>query len=296
MIKSFRNIKIFHRGYKRLNLLLITVLCTTYVFGNSPGLTNNQENIEMEIEFYAIPSPDEILEYIHRNEIEYTPSLMADLAKRDQYVTYKERLVMYGVYMANMAYAASFDQTNTALRYFNIIEETGRNMNIFPPEIDQLGERLMQNINNMDSVNYIYDELYLLTISNLHETDRFGEYALITAGGFIESIYLALNSRGSKIKENEFMMRIWDQKMILKQLNQMFERYLSPSVKNQITLEFAELNEAYHQFADADNPATSEREESGRIVIGTVNANRSISNPIDQIHKEVNKLRSKWVQ
>ncbi|ASB50128.1 hypothetical protein [Alkalitalea saponilacus] len=296
MIKFIRNIKILHKGYTRFNLFLIIVLFTTYAFSNPPVTTKNQENLELEVEFYAIPSPDEILEYIHRNEIEYTPSLMADLAKRDQYVTYKERLVMYGVYMANMAYAASFDQTNTALSYFNVIEETGRNMNIFPPEIEQLGERLMQNINNMDSVNYIYDELYLLTISNLHETDRFGEYALITAGGFIESIYLALNSRGSKIKENEFMMRVWDQKMILNQLNQMFERYLSPSVKNQITLEFVELNEAYNQFAGADNPATSEREENGRIVIGTSNADRTISNPIDRIHKEVNKLRLKWVQ
>jgi hypothetical protein len=252
---------------------------------------------EMVVEYYAIPSPDEILSYIHNNEIGYTPALLTDISKSGLYQTSTERLVSFGVYMADMAYAASFEQSGTALRYFELTETIGKNMNLFPPEIQDIGERLMNNMNRMDSINDIYDELYLLVIANLHDTDRFGEYALISAGGFIESMYLALNSKGSKIKENDFGLRVWDQKMILDQLNNMFKKYLNESQKKQVMADFEGLNKVFSEFSTTNTSRpTTEKRSDGAVLIGSTSSEKPGSNSIENIHKEVNKLRLKWIK
>ena len=251
---------------------------------------------EMVVEYYAVPSPEEILSYIHNNKITYTPKLMNSPANSDKYQTSKERLVAFGMYLADMAYAGSFEQSGTALRYFEVTERSGKSMNLFPAEIEGLVERMLNNMNRIDSINNIYDELYLMVIANLHDTDRFGEYALISAGGFIEALYLALNSSDSDLKEDEFRMRVWDQKMILDQLKSMFNKYLNETQKAQVMKDFEGVFTAYEEFANSPQATTSNKRDDGAMVLGAAPAKGKAINPIENIHQEINLLRAKWVR
>lgn len=251
---------------------------------------------EMVVEYYAVPSPEEILSYIHNNKITYTPKLMNSPANSDKYQTSKERLVAFGMYLADMAYAGSFEQSGTALRYFEVTERSGKSMNLFPAEIEGLVERMLNNMNRIDSINNIYDELYLMVIANLHDTDRFGEYALISAGGFIEALYLALNSSDSDLKEDEFRMRVWDQKMILDQLKSMFNKYLNETQKTQVMKDFEGVFTAFEEFANSPQATTSNKRDDGAMVLGAAPAKEKAINPIENIHQEINLLRAKWVR
>lgn len=251
---------------------------------------------EMVVEYYAVPSPEEILSYIHNNKITYTPKLMNSPTNSDKYQTSKERLVAFGMYLADMAYAGSFEQSGTALRYFEVTERSGKSMNLFPAEIESLVERMLNNMNRIDSINNIYDELYLMVIANLHDTDRFGEYALISAGGFIEALYLALNSSDSDLKEDEFRMRVWDQKMILDQLKSMFNKYLNETQKTQVMKDFEGVFTAFEEFANSPQATTSNKRDDGAMVLGAAPAKEKAVNPIENIHQEINLLRAKWVR
>lgn len=251
---------------------------------------------EMVVEYYAVPSPEEILSYIHNNKITYTPKLMNSPANSDKYQTSKERLVAFGMYLADMAYAGSFEQSGTALRYFEVTERSGKSMNLFPAEIEDLVERMLNNMNRIDSINNIYDELYLMVIANLHDTDRFGEYALISAGGFIEALYLALNSSDSRLKEDGFRMRVWDQKMILDQLKSMFNKYLNETQKTQVMKDFEGVFTAFEEFAKSPQATTSNKRNDGAMVLGAAPAKEKAVNPIENIHQEINLLRAKWVR
>lgn len=251
---------------------------------------------EMVVEYYAVPSPEEILSYIHNNKITYTPKLMNSPANSDKYQTSKERLVAFGIYLADMAYAGSFEQSGTALRYFEVTERSGKSMNLFPAEIKGLVERMLNNMNRIDSINNIYDELYLMVIANLHDTDRFGEYALISAGGFIEALYLALNSSDSRLKEDGFRMRVWDQKMILDQLKSMFNKYLNETQKTQVMKDFEGVFTAFEEFAKSPQATTSNKRDDGAMVLGAAPAKEKAVNPIENIHQEINQLRAKWVR
>ncbi len=260
------------------------------------GVTSPPEE-EMLVEFYSIPSPDEILSYIHNNEIQYTPNIISDEKKKSDYRTSTEKLLALGFYMADMAYTITYNQSATSLSYFEVVEDLGKNLNIFPSEVEALGQRIIKNMNRMDSLNILYDEVYLTIIGNLHETGRFGEYAIISAGGFIESLHLALNSNGTKIMEDEFIKRVWDQKMIMDQLHKMFERYLSPTVKSSIIKDITPLTEAFNEFIQHNTVTSSSTREDGAVLIGIVPVPETQSlPPITKIHEEVNKLRSKWVK
>lgn len=272
----------------------LLMMMASWVTTTAQDIAVSQE--EMVVEYYAVPSPEEILSYIHNNEITYTPKLMNSPTNSDKYQTSKERLVAFGMYLADMAYAGSFEQSGTALRYFEVTERSGKSMNLFPAEIEGLVERMLNNMNRIDSINNIYDELYLMVIANLHDTDRFGEYALISAGGFTEALYLALNSSDSDLKEDEFRMRVWDQKMILDQLKSMFSKYLNETQKAQVMKDFEGVFAAFEEFANSPQATTSNKRDDGAMVLGAAPAKEKAINPIENIHQEINLLRAKWVR
>lgn len=272
----------------------LLMMMGSWVTTTAQDIAVSQE--EMVVEYYAVPSPEEILSYIHNNKITYTPKLMNSPANSDKYQTSKERLVAFGMYLADMAYAGSFEQSGTALRYFEVTERSGKSMNLFPAEIEGLVERMLNNMNRIDSINNIYDELYLMVIANLHDTDRFGEYALISAGGFIEALYLALNSSDSDLKEDGFRMRVWDQKMILDQLKSMFNKYLNETQKTQVMKDFEGVFSAFEEFANSPQATTSNKRDDGAMVLGAAPAKEKAVNPIENIHQEINLLRAKWVR
>jgi hypothetical protein len=288
---------ILHMQKPKNSWIRIPLLLLLLVLWINPASASNPQNEDMDVEYYSIPSPEEILSYIHKNEINYTPSLLTDVKKKNNFVTSRDKLLAYGFYMANLAYTISFEQTGMSLRYFEVTEEMGRQLNIFPPEVEKYGERLMKNIGRKDSLEALYDDLYLLVIANLHDNERFGDYALISAGGFVESLYLALNSDGSRIKEDDFRMRVWDQKMIMDQILKMFERYLSPQLKTSVLSDMNGLISAFNEYVDTSTPAVSgNRRNDGVVVLGSPAKNETAVKSIEKIHAEVNLLRKRWVK
>lgn len=251
---------------------------------------------EIVVEFYSIPSPDEILSYIRNNEIQYTQEILTDETQISKYRTSTEKLIALGLNLADMAYSISYNQTSTSLNYFEVVEDLGKNLNIFPPEVEEIGQRIIKNMNRLDSLNMLYDEVYLTIIGNLHETRRFGEYAIISAGGFVESLYLALNSKGTKIMEDEFNQKVWEQKMIMDQLHKMFDRYLSSSVKTKMLKDIAPLTEAFNKFVQHNAVTSAATQVDGSILIGMPPTNETETPPITEIIEEVNKLRNEWVK
>ncbi|MGQ1948263.1 hypothetical protein ACT3CD_14300 [Geofilum sp. OHC36d9] len=276
-------------------LLAAALILFTPSFGAEREETPQDD--DMLVEYYSIPAPDEILSYIHNNQIQFTPSTLTDLSKKNNYRTNSDKLLSFGFYLADMAYAITFDQSGTALDYFSTVEEMGKNLNIFPPEVEALGQRIMKNMNRMDSLNNLYDEVYLTIIGNLHETGRFGEYAMISAGGFIESLHLALNSNGTRITEDEFKLRIWEQKMIMDQLNKMLDKYLTGSTRTKMKADVSELTTAFDQYIQKNATTSSATRNDGAVLIGMPSPPQETAvQPILKIHQEVDALRARWIK
>ncbi len=280
----------------KLCILIFLILISFNVKANEFNFNNFQDDA-LFVEFYSIPSPDEVLSYIHNNEIKYTPKILAPNNNIQKFRTTTDKLLALGVFLADMAYAISFENTTTALNYYETVEALGKNLNIITTEIEDLGARIIKNLGVADSISDLYDEIYLSLMGNLHDTGRFGEYAIISASGFVESLHLAINSDKDQQNVEEFNKRVWEQKMILDQLEAMFERYLSANMKKNIQDDIAELSNSLNEYISHKTTTSSSTIITGAVLIGVEKPKEYDEfPPIDEIVKNIDTLRKKWIK
>lgn len=281
----------------------IYIIATTILFflgGQAKALdhgrTVNMNPDTMVVEFYPIPSPDEILSYIDQNNLNYRPVLLNKRENINLYNTSFEKRIGFGIYMADLAYALSFEQTGTALGYFELVEKLGSEMNIFPSDINTIGERFIDNINQHDSLRNLYTESYIMMIDHLEQTENMSSYVLISASSFIESIYMALNSMAENSEDDAFRLRVWSQKYILNYIFKNAEEHMDSAQKDRLFKDMAGVKRLFDSYVERPKPVSKQVKDNGTIVLGQKN-NEDTPNPapIQELKKEINKLRAKWI-
>jgi hypothetical protein len=255
----------------------------------------------MVVEFYPIPSPDEILEYIDRNSLHYRESLLNNLQNVELYNTSFEKKIGFGIYLSDLAYALSFDQTGSVINYFGTIEDMGRELNLFPSEVSEISERFINNVNQHDSLKNLYTDSYILMIDHLDQTSNVGSYAIISAGSFVESIYIALNSVKTDADDDAYRLRIWNQKLVFQQLVKIAERNLEKSQKERLLSDMAGLKRVFDSYVERPKPPKSQVKGNGTVVLGQQPSNQpdtSTEMPasVGELRKEIDLLRRKWVK
>lgn len=273
---------------------LLLILCGNVA---ATGIKGNHVKADtMVVEYYPIPAPDEILSFIDDNNLNYRPVLLNKKEKVNQYNTSIEKRLGFGIYMADLAYALSFEQTGTALSYFELVEKMGREMNLFPREIETIGQRFVDNINQPDSLRSHYTESYIIMIDNLQQTDNMGSYVIITAASLIESIYLALNSLAANTEDDAFRLKIWQQKYILNHLYTTADKYLDKNQKELLFKDLAGVKRVYDTYKERPRPISIQEKDNGTIVLGQKSTDKTEKPaPIQELKKEIDLLRAKWV-
>lgn len=287
-------------GWRTILLILIGFLSSgNLIFGeitaDKPVNSSNADSLV--VEFYPVPSPDEILEYIDRNSLYYRATLLNDTRNVEVYNTSYDKKVGFGIYLSDLAFALSFEQTGTVINYFGIIEEMGRDLNLFPAVIGEVSERFIKNINRPDSLKSLYTESYILMIDHLDETSNVGSYAIISAGSFIESIYLALNSVKSESEDDAYRLRIWNQKLVFEQLIKIADRHLDRSQKERLFKDIAGVKRVFDSYTERPKAKKSMVNRNGTVVLGQIEqpeGNRPAS--VQELKNEIELLRRKWVK
>lgn len=251
----------------------------------------------MVVEFYPIPSPDEILSYINRNNLNYRPILLNKKENATNYNTSFEKRIGFGIYMADLAYTLSFEQTGTAMNYFEVVEKMGREMNLFPNEIETIAQRFINNINQYDSLKNIYTESYILMIDNLEQTSNMGSYVIISAGSLIESIYFALNSLDRDTEDDAYRLRIWNQKLVFEHLLKTAERHLNKNQRDQLFEDLAGVKKILDSYKERPKKVSKHVKNNGTIVLGQKDSTEEEKPaPITELKKEIDLLREKWIK
>lgn len=281
-----------------LTILMLTIRTIYSAANGMPVGFNNQQNRDsMAVEFYPIPSADEILEYIDRNSLSYKSGLLINRRNVELYNSSYEKRIGFGLYMANLAYALGFDQTGTALSYFEVIEKMGGDLDLFPREIESISQRFINNIGRHDSLKALYTESYILMIDHLGETSNMGSYAIISAGSFVESIYFALNSVQSQHENDAFRLRIWNQKLVLEQLWKVADRHLDRVQKEQLFSDLAGVKRIFDSYTERPRPVKRETKPDGTIVLGQKSELETLKPAsVQELKIEIDLLRKKWVK
>ncbi len=175
------------------------------------------EITEDNLTFYLIPSPKDMFAFTKNTNLKFSEAVLNPQENADKYLDTKTQETGFGIYSADLAYAASFNQTNKAGEYIKIV----RNLS------DEIGvtifdESLIKRIDyipeNEDSLMRITNDTYHDIVKFLERNEREASLALISAGGWIESLYIVINLVGDYKKDNKVIQLIADQKNIFENL------------------------------------------------------------------------------
>ena len=166
-----------------------TTTQTTGTTTDTPAQTTQEE----QTTFYLLPSPEDIFAF-SADKLKYSAALLNPTSKAETYVDTKMRELNFGVYVADMAYAAAFGEYTDATKYLKTIKETSTQIGLESIFTNALTSRIDKVISNKDSLKAIANDTYYDIKKELEKNNRNSTIAQISAGGWVECMYIITNS------------------------------------------------------------------------------------------------------
>jgi len=199
---------------------------------------------------YSLPSPIETAMLIRRSQVSFKENLLNKRENASRYTTTLQKALNLGVYGADLSYASMFDQTQIAVQYMSVSMKLADELGILGAIDDAIIKRIENNIQNRDSLMDIITETFMNSDSYLKENKRPETAALILAGGWLEGLYLAIQSISTNNKpDNEYLIdRVIDQKISLNSLINLLETYHNIEMVNKVLMDMKKIEQVYDRF------------------------------------------------
>ncbi len=213
---------------KLFSLIAIALLLA---FGcNENGNKNDQQNdiqVDNQVEklVYPLPTPFEVTQMLQASGTAYNIGLVNDLNKADQYTTEKAQALNLGVYGADLAYAATYNQAQGTRDILAVTKKLSDNLGLTDVMDKNIVERIEQNIENGDSLYKIINNSYYDTFDKLNNQSKGSVAMLVITGAWIESMYLATQLAITSQDKTVLMNKIAEQKFNLNALIPLLQQY-----------------------------------------------------------------------
>ncbi|HAW52186.1 MAG TPA: hypothetical protein DCX54_07655 [Flavobacteriales bacterium] len=244
---------------------------------DASGLVNEGEKVV----YYGTPSLVEVASIMESSGAEFTPELLNDPEASINYSTNNSKALNLGVYGADLAYAAMFKHTQESINYLKTVKGMAEDLGMSGAFETELLATIETNINNRDSLLDLVTDFYWSADAYLQDNDRSNVAALIIAGGWMESMYLACNMSSISPNNGEIKTKIAEQKLILKNLV-LFMEDAAKGDQGVIDMneKLKELQKIYEGIEITQETGVVETQESGgETVIAnetTVNVNNTV--------------------
>jgi hypothetical protein len=211
---------------------------------------------------FSIPSPIQTAILIRDSDAPYQSEVLNSPANAQNYATNTARAINLGVYGTEMAYASLFDDGQSALKYYKVVDDMANELGIKGAIDAGLVARLGSNIGNADSLLILSGNFYKAADTYLKENDRLEIAALVLLGGWVESSYLTALSANAG--DAGARTRLAEQKNAVKTLATVLETVAGKEfTKGEIMQSIRELNGLFGEItttyafvAPVTNPET----------------------------------------
>ncbi len=205
--------------------VLLASACSQNSSKNSTAVNSIDQNMDetfMVIEndgiTYKIPSPMEVFIFLNVNEAPFILEILHDPAKHQNYDSKKSKAINFGIYAADLAYTSVFGDIQQTLIYFNAAKILASELGLHEGYGQQMALRIDKNLNNLDSLLDITAESYNAANLFLEEQGLTDIMGIIIAGGWIESLFIAIKSVPDANIDDPLVERIVDQQLLLDNL------------------------------------------------------------------------------
>lgn len=217
--------------------------------------------------FYLLPSPEDIFAF-QAEKLKYSSSLLNSTDKTSEYIDSKSQEVNFGIYCADMAYCAVNGQYQDASKYLNTLKDLSSKLGLESVFNQALANRVDQYLSNKDSLKVIANDTYLDVKKALENQGKNSTIAQISAGGWIECMYIITNSIENFSTTDINIQQIADEKNVFEALMAYLEQYKNKPGVEETMSQLKPLEEAYGKLSVVVTEQANTTTESGAMVIG----------------------------
>lgn len=210
-----------------INTLSLLAVAVIFMLGScKSGNTGNQDSInadtvsksevsrEVKNVVYPLPTPFEVTNMLNQIGAKYNPAILNPANKAEKYFTESSKAVNLGVYGADLAYAATYDQKQDIKLYSGALKTLVDDLGINIDYSRFLSDENKEKFNNKDTlVNYITNTFFD-TYQNLNTIQKGNpDLALMMVSGtWVELMYIATHISQDTYHYSGIVKLITDQK------------------------------------------------------------------------------------
>lgn len=281
------------------------VAASALMFQSCAGDGNNQNNQQQQDQqqtqtnqtkdnnnFYLIPSPEDLFAFTKDKSLQFVPGLINPVENIDKYIDVKSKELNFGTYTADMAYCAAFEKSLESYKEFTVVHQLSDEIgigNVFTPALEN---RLKSLTDNRDSLKQMASDIYLNIQTFLDSKNRSKTMTLISTGGWLEFLYIVVNSVDKFEADNPTIQRIADQKIIFDNLMLCLEQQQAdPSIKSTIA-DLTPIKEAFDELTVEKNQSSASTSNSGAIKVGGGMKIKMTENNFKKIKETITSVRN----
>lgn len=285
-------------------LIATPLLLITSCGGDEPIEEPIEEVVEEVVEerneeYYQIPSPDEMFGFIKESGLKYNGELLNSIQSVDSYTDPTKKAMNFGIYSADLAYTAAYEEFNETTKYFGTVQKMAEPIGISSAFDKSLIERAQNNLNNADSLVAITNTSYFSVVDYLDQNQQGDKLGIIAASGWLETVYIVANSANFD-SDKAAVDRVADQRLTLDNLLDYFAKYEDKEETKEMMGWLKELEVVFAVKADEGASTGSgisfKKKDDGKMVLGGSSEKKSISKEqFEAIKNKVNEIRNKIV-
>ena len=246
--------------------------------------------------YYRFPSPDEMFKYLDSTGLQYDRTLLSSCKNSDNYLATRDQALNLGVYIADLAYISLFQRYKESDSYLQTIYKISDKLRISSAFDKNMISRIEKNIKNNDSLEVISDDALNSITNYLSGNDQEDIYALISFGGFVEFMNIALHLSGEYTSDNIVVSRIADQKLVYENILKFTRQYAEDNKKVNDVLELNRpLTSFYENIKTVSQKTTVSKSGDGKFVFNGGSKILILKNEFEQLKEIIFHIRSRMV-
>jgi len=259
-------------------ILVFIVLITIAACGGDSNtnkdpdtLSNTDVITEENLTFYLIPSPKDMFAFTSDEKLAFSTQVLNPISNADKYIETKSREIGFGIYSADLAYTAAFSKTSEAMTYLKVVRDLSDKIGISTVFDESLVKRFDNIQQSKDSLMKVTNDTYFDIVRFLEDNERKSTLALISTGGWIESIYIVSNLIPEYSENNKTVQLIADQKNIFENLVLYLEQNPKDENIKSVLLDLKPIKDIYDnlEVVKISNTNAIKPKENQKVVGGT---------------------------
>lgn len=272
---------------------------------------NNSDNVNFDVEeemssntasmlqdvFYQIPAPSEIFEIMKEvKEKGVGTDILNPTDNIKNYLDNKSKSLNFGIYISDLLYTSIFNYGSETLSYFATVKKLADDLGLSSSIDENTFSKVEDNIENSDSLTTISNDLFYSASENLEKNERGATLALVIAGGWVESIYLATQVFPEFDENNEAIQRIADQKLTYENLEEYLKMYSDDPHVNDVLNTLKPLGDVFLGLEEKEVQSTKASKSNNVLVLS--GGAKVIMTKADytKIKEETAKIRQQFIQ